>query len=81
MKPGTASEGGTNPAGDSTLNGAGRSEADLARDIKERMAEWGGLTPREREAVMEGASDKAIRKYERLVEDYYTELAKKARER
>ena len=81
MQPGTNSEGGSSPASDSSLNGAGRAEADLAKDIKERMAEWGGLTPREREAVMEGASDKPIKKYERLVEDYYRELAKKATQR
>lgn len=80
MKPGTSS-GGMTPAGDSSLNGADRAEAELAKDIKERMAEWGGLTPREREAVMEGASDKPIKKYERLVEDYYRELAKKATQR
>jgi hypothetical protein len=81
MKPGTSSNGGMSPASDSSLSGAERAEADLAKDIKERMAEWGGLTPREREAVMEGASDKPIKKYERLVEDYYRELAKKATQR
>lgn len=81
MKPGSSSNGGQTAAADSSLNGADRAEADLAKDIKERMAEWGGLTPREREAVMEGASDKPIKKYERLVEDYYRELAKKATQR
>jgi hypothetical protein len=81
MQPGSASDGGQAAAKDSSLNPGDRKDADLSKDIKERMAEWGGLTPREREAVMEGASDKAIKKYERLVEDYYRELAKKATQR
>ncbi len=79
-QPGTQT-GGQQAAADSSLNPGERKDADLSADIKEKMAEWGGLTPREREAVMEGASDKTIKKYERLVEDYYRELAKKATQR
>ncbi len=79
-QPGTGAEGGETAAADSSLNPGGRSDAE-GKDIRESAAEWGALTQRERDAVMEGAGEKTIKKYERLVEDYYRELAKKATQR
>lgn len=78
-QPGSASEGGEQAATESSLNPGDRKDVE-GRDIRESAAEWGGLTQREREAVLEGASETTIKKYERLVEDYYRELAKKATE-
>jgi hypothetical protein len=45
------------------------------------MAEWGGVTAREREAVIEGASEKPVEKYIKLIDDYYRSLATKSTER
>jgi hypothetical protein len=45
------------------------------------MAEWGGLTPRQRQAVIEGSNETIIQKYKGLVDDYYRSLATKATER
>jgi hypothetical protein len=45
------------------------------------MKEWGGLTPRQRDAIIEGSGDTVIEKYKPLVDDYYRSLATKATER
>ena len=38
--------------------------------IKETAAEWGKISPRLRDAVIEGASEKVIEKYRKLTDDY-----------
>ncbi len=53
----------------------------MSRDLQEKLAEWGGITQRDRGAVMEGKGEEAAEKYKKYVEDYYRELAKKASER
>jgi hypothetical protein len=65
----------------SSLHGGGNTNADLSQDIKEQMAEWGGITPRQRQAVIEGAGETVIQKYQKFVEDYYRSLATKQTER
>ena len=57
------------------------SAADLSKDIQEKLAEWGQLTPRQRAAVMEGADEVGLEKYRKLVDDYYRTLATKATEK
>jgi len=78
-KPGTQT-GGQNPAQASTLNPGERKDADLTQTLQEKLAEWGALTQRQRDAIIEGRSEQVIEKYRGLVEDYYRELGKKARQ-
>ena len=69
------------PAQSSTVSPGQTSNADPATDIHQNMAEWGGLTPRQRQAVIEGSNEAIIQKYKGLVDDYYRSLATKATER
>jgi len=82
-KPGQSKpqKGGTSPAGDSKAPGASAVNADLSRDIRESGAEWGAITPRIRDAVIEGASDRAVEEYRKMIEEYYKSVATKANER
>lgn len=73
--------GGTSPAGDSSLSGAGSNNADLSKDIHTAMTEWGGLTQRQREAVLESKGETVIEKYRNYLDDYYKSLATKSTER
>ena len=41
------------------------------------MQEWGGLTPRQRTAVIEGGGETIIEPYKKLIDDYYKSLATK----
>lgn len=54
--------------------------ANLSKEIMEKASEWGKLTPRERDAIIEGASDKVIEKYQNFTRKYYEALGKKATE-
>ena len=71
---------GSSPAGSERLTGGGNNSADLSKDIRERNAEWGHLTPREREAIIEGMQDRIIGKYKKITDDYYEMLSKKGSE-
>ncbi|WP_428937010.1 DUF4175 family protein [Fontivita pretiosa] len=66
---------GQTPAQESTPPGPGGREADLARQIRESAAEWGAITPRLRDAVIEGSSETIIQDYRRLIEEYYRSVA------
>lgn len=72
---------GDNPAEESTAPGAGDPTADLSRDIRETAQEWGQITPRLRDAVIEGSGEKIVEEYKKLVEEYYKSVATKANER
>ena len=52
-----------------------------ASSIRESMQEWGGVTPRQRAAVIEGGGETIIEPYKKLIDDYYKSLATKATER
>jgi hypothetical protein len=41
------------------------------------MAEWGGLTPRQRAAILDSRDEQVIDKYRQLIEDYYRSLNQK----
>lgn len=69
------------PAQSSTVPPGQVSTADPTTDIRQNMAEWGGLTPRQRQAVIEGSGETVIQKYKGLIDDYYRSLATKATER
>ena len=47
------------------------------KDIMEKAAEWGGLTRRERDAIIQGTHEKIIEKYKKLTDDYYEMISKK----
>ncbi len=72
---------GKTPAARSTLSPGGNPAADLSQDIKQTMREWGGLTQRQRDAVIEGSSETVIEKYKKLVDDYYRSLSSQSPQR
>jgi hypothetical protein len=74
---GAQKQGGMTPAGNTYKPGDGPTQTDLSADIHQKMTEWGGVTPRQREAVIEGAGEQIIEKYKNLVDDYYRSLATK----
>ena len=68
----------SNPAQREADRGGRDAQAKAGRDIREDSAEWGGLTPRERAAIIEGRGERTIGKYERITNDYYEEMARRA---
>jgi hypothetical protein len=72
---------GKNPASDSKAPGSAQVNADISQQIKETAAEWGQITPRLRDAIIEGGGEKAIEEYKKLIDDYYKSVATKANER
>jgi len=71
----------SNPAQVSQANAPGNAATDLSKEIKESLAEWGQVTPRLRDAQIEGSTETIIEQYRKLTEDYYRSLAAKATER
>ena len=71
---------GTTPANSEKLSPGGNNAADLSKDIREKASEWGQLTPRDRQAVIEGTHETIIPKYKRLTDDYYEMMGKKGSE-
>jgi hypothetical protein len=63
--------GGSNPKPDSRVPGQVNNDIDLSQEIQETQAEWGKISPRLRDAVIEGSTEQIIEKYRRFVEDYY----------
>ena len=76
--PAKPNQGGTEAARESALANGGEPNVDPNGNVKEAMKEWGGLTARDRQAVQEGASEQVIKKYQRLVEDYYRSLGEQS---
>ena len=66
---------GSSPAQQSSSPGQTSPQQDLSQQIKETAAEWGQISPRTRNAVIEGADEQIIEKYRRYVEDYYKGVA------
>ena len=56
-------------------------QEDLSQSIKQSAAEWGKISPRTRNAVIEGADEQIIDKYRRYVEDYYRGVSVRGTER
>lgn len=65
------------PAQSSNVNGSAAPQTDLSQNIRQTMQDWGGLSARQRQAILQGASDTVIEKYKNLVDDYYRALAEK----
>jgi len=71
-KPGQAKPSqGKTPAANSSPPGPAATNTDLSQAINESSREWGKLSPRTRDADLEGASEQVLEKYRKLVEDYY----------
>ena len=49
-------------------------EADPTGDLKESLAEWGTLTPRQRAAVLDTKGEQVLDSYRKVIEDYYKRL-------
>jgi hypothetical protein len=49
-------------------------------DITETLKEWGGLSPRKRQAVTEAASEKPIEKFKEYIDEYYQALGARSTE-
>src|SRR6266850_333948 len=71
---------GQNPAQTERQGGTGDNTADTSKDIMEKAAEWGALTERERQAIIQGTHEKIIEKYKKLTDDYYEMISKKGSE-
>ncbi len=69
------------PAKQDKLAAGKDGQADSTTSIRESMQEWGGVTPRQRAAVIEGGGETIIEPYKKLIDDYYKSLATKATER
>jgi hypothetical protein len=75
-----ARKAGVNPAAASKAPGQADPQTDLSQEIKETGAEWGKISPRLRDAVIEGSSEQIIEKYRRYVEDYYKGVSQQGTE-
>ncbi len=51
--------------------------ADPSAKLKEDMAEWGQLTPRQRAAILDTTDEQVLDSYRKLIEDYYRSLNQK----
>lgn len=71
----------TTPAARDVPKNVADKAADLSGQFKETGESWGGITARDRQAVLEGATDVPIEKYRALVKDYYRSISEKATER
>ncbi len=71
----------SNPAGESRTSPGNESKTDPSIEIQQHLTEWGGVTPRQRQAVIEAAGETVIEKYKRRVDDYYRALATQATQR
>ena len=69
---------GQKPAQDDTHGPPGSATADRTTEIRQSASEWGAVSPRTRQAVIDGATEQPIDKYKTLVDDYYRSLATKA---
>src|SRR5204862_1726493 len=72
--------GSTTPAQTSRNTGGVATSAQPGKDLKGDGQEWGQISPRLRDAVMEGANDQMIEEYRKLIEDYKQAVATKATE-
>jgi hypothetical protein len=43
-------------------------------DITQSLKEWGNLSPRQRQAVIEAASEKPVQKFKEFIDEYYQAL-------
>lgn len=80
QQPKDAQNPGTQSNPNDVVRGSNENGSNLA-DLKETAENWGQVSPRLKDAVVEGATEKVPEKYRSLVQDYYRSLATKATER
>jgi hypothetical protein len=66
---------GQQAAQNSTVSQGGRANADTSAKITETAREWGNISPRLRDAVIDGANEQIPEKYKKMIEDYYRGVA------
>ncbi len=66
---------GSTPAANSSAPQPTPTQTDLSQEIRQTSTEWGQISPRLRDAVIEGSSEQIIEKYRKYVEDYYKGLS------
>ena len=71
-QPGKSQQGAVN----TNTAGAGSKPKDL-KDITETAAEWGNVSPRVRQAVIESQGETIVEQYRKIIEDYYGALSAK----
>jgi hypothetical protein len=69
---------GATPAANSRRDGPPGQDAQLSADIKQSLAEWGQVTPRLRQALVDGSGESVVEPYRKMIEDYYKSLATKS---
>lgn len=72
-------QGGSTPAQQSKV-GKGANPPTAGGDIREMAKEWGGISQRDRQAIMESEGESIVEKYRSLTEQYYRAIANKAAE-
>ncbi len=55
-------------------------EAQLSGEFEQSLAEWGNLTPRQREAIIDSRTDRPLDMYRRLTEEFYKRLSEQDQE-
>jgi hypothetical protein len=70
-----------NPAKGDQATNSNENNAQFRKDLQETAEQWGQISPRLHDAVVEGANEKVPEKYRALVQDYYRSLATKSTER
>jgi hypothetical protein len=72
---------GQSPAQNSQAPGGGSNQADLSKPLQETSAEWGTISPRLRDAVLESKNEDIVGEYRRMIEQYYKAVATEATKR
>ncbi|HVT81247.1 MAG TPA: hypothetical protein VHM90_11375, partial [Phycisphaerae bacterium] len=58
-------------------NPTGERREDLTRNIEETGQEWGAVSPRLRDAAIEGANENPIQQYRKMIDEYYRAVSSK----
>ncbi len=77
QQPGQPEPGQSNQGDEQNGEGPAAGEADLSSELEETLAEWGNLTPRERQAILDTKTDRPLESYRELVEAFNRALSEK----
>ena len=80
-KPGQGNQPAKTEEGATQAHAAGAGSKPGGKDIRETAAEWGNVTPRVRDAVIESKGEAVVEQYRKLIEDYYEALSTKGTKR
>jgi hypothetical protein len=58
-------------------NPTGERREDLTRNIEESGQEWGAVSPRLRDAAIDGANENPIQQYRKMIDEYYRAVSSK----